>query len=406
MNYLSLLEKVPNILKEIAEFRTSGVKPNGKLAIGYGLAKKVGEEASRFGVGKALFITDKTIVNLGLHKVVLDSLEKAGYSVDMRDDIEPEPHYETAERIQEYVRKTAYKVVVGMGGGSAMDMAKVAAIMATNEGEALQYMTGTPIKNEGLPCILLPTTSGTGSEVSPFVVVSKDDKKLFISTPYAYATIALVDPLLTVTMPPRVTAATGLDALTHGVEGLMGKPNPLSEMFTSKCVEYVFKYLPRACADGNDLEARYYMSFASVLGMMSYTQGGGLYSHSMSYILTIHNNQPHGLGCGVTLPYTVMYNYEYVQDMLVKFARIVIPEAKGTDEEVALKMVEQFRSLLEQINVPVSLEGLGVAQDSIEVFADELVNKYYRLRNPRSMNLEEAKRLVEAMWHGRLEKVS
>jgi len=406
MEYLNWLAKIPENLKEIAEFRTSGVKPNGKLAIGFGLAKKVGEEAKKFGTGKALFVTDKTIVSLGLHKIVVDSLEESGFSVDIIDDIEPEPHYETAEGIQEYVRKTPYKVVVGMGGGSPMDMAKVAAIMATNEGEALQYMTGTPIKNEGLPCILLPTTSGTGSEVSPYVVVSKDDKKLFISTPYAYATIALVDPLLTVTMPPKVTAATGLDALTHGVEGLMGKPNPLSEMLTNKCVEYVFKYLPRACTNGEDLEARYYMSFASVFGMMAYTQGGGLYSHSMSYILTIHNNQPHGQGCGVTLPYTIMFNFDYVQEMLVKFARIVIPEVEGTGKEIALKMVEQFRSLLEKVNVPISLEGLGVAEDSIESYAEELVNKYYRVKNPRPMNLEEAKRLMKAMWQGRLERIS
>jgi alcohol dehydrogenase class IV len=405
MDYFKLMEKVPENLKEIAEFRTAGVKPNGKLAFGFGLANTVGEEAAKFGVGKALLITDKVITKLSIHEVSVNSLERAGFSVDIYDDVEAEPHLETAQKVQDFARQVKYQVVIGIGGGSSMDMAKVAAIMATNPGDALQYMTGTPIVNEGLPCILLPTTSGTGSEVSPFVVTSKGDKKLFISTPYAYATVSLVDPLLTVTMPSKVTASTGLDALTHGVEGLTGKPNALSEIFTNKCVEYTFKYLERACTDGEDLEARYYMSLASVLGMMSYTQGGGLYSHSMSYILTIHNNVPHGLGCGVTLPYTLMFNIDNIKGMLAKFVNTIEPEITGTEEELATLAITKIFNLLPKVGAPVSLRGLGVNDTSVFSMAEELVNKYYRLKNPRKMSLEEAQMLVSCMYEGKLERI-
>ncbi|MEI7885414.1 MAG: iron-containing alcohol dehydrogenase [Clostridia bacterium] len=401
MNYFDLLKKVPEHLKEISEFRTTGVKPNGKLAIGFGLADKVGEEAAKFGVGKALLVTDKVITKLGLHKVSLDSLERAGFSVDVYDEVEAEPHVETAQRIQEFVRKSDYKVVIGLGGGSPMDMAKVAAIMATNPGDVLPYMTGTAITNEGLPCILLPTTSGTGSEVSPYVVTSKDGKKLFIATPYAYATVALIDPLLTATMPAKVTAATGLDALTHGVEGLIGKPNPFSEALTNKCVEYVFDYLVRACDDSEDLEARYYMSLASVFGMMAYTQGGGLYSHSMSYILTINNNVAHGLGCGISLPYTLMFNIESINGMLAKFSKIIDPDLKGSAKELALHFIDSVHQLLTKVGAPNSLKELGISRDAIPSMADELVNKYYRVKNPRKMDLVEANKCVESMWEGK-----
>jgi alcohol dehydrogenase class IV len=405
MDYFDLLSKVPEHLKEISEFRTTGVKPNGKLSIGFGLADKVGEESLKFGVGKALLVTDKLISSMGLHKITLNSLEKAGFEVDIFDDVEAEPHVETAQAIQEYVRRENYKVVVGIGGGSPMDMAKVAAIMGTNQGDVLDYMTGTLITNEGLPCILLPTTSGTGSEVSPYVVTSKGDKKLFISTPYAYATVAFVDPLLTVTMPPRVTASTGLDALTHGIEGLIGKPNPFSEILTNKCVEHVFNYLERAYTNGEDLEARYYMSLASVLGMMSYTQGGGLYAHSMSYIMTIHHNIPHGMGCGMSLPYTLMFNIDFVKSMLAKFSNIIDPDYKEIESKLAMNTVEKIYEMLIKLGIPVSLNDINIDKTQLTNISNDLVEKYYRTKNPRSMNKEESYALVESMWEGKLKTI-
>ena len=405
MDYSALMAMVPENLKEIITFQTSGTKVYGKIAIGFGLAEKVGEEAKKLGNGKIFLVTDKTITGLGLSGIVLDSLQKAGFVVDVFDEVEPDPHLETALRVQDLVRKSNYGVVVGLGGGSVIDMAKVASLTATNTGDIKNYMTGNPIEQEGLPSIMMPTTSGTGSEVSSYIVLSGEDKKMFFASPYIYPTIALDDPLFTSTMPPKVTAATGLDALSHGVEGLIGKPGPISEALTNKCVEYVFNFLERACNNGEDLEARFYMSFASVLGMMSYTQGGGLYAHSCSYILALYNGTPHGMGCGVTLPYTLMFNLDNIKDVLVRFARIIDPKIQGSDEELAGITVQNFYDLLERVNMPNNLKDLGVNADFLTDFAKDLINKYYRVRNPRPMIMEEAEKLIDSMWHGELKQI-
>ncbi len=406
MDYESLLEQVPGQLKNPAEFRTVGVKGKGKLAVGFGLVRTLGEEASKLGSGKVLLVTDKTMVKLGIHKLAAGPLEKAGFSVQIFDDVEPEPHLETCQKVQDLTREQGFSVVVGLGGGSPMDVAKAASLAPGNPRELIDYMTGTPLEGEGLPCILVPTTSGTGSEVSPYIVTSKGDKKLFIGNPLVYGTVALVDPLLTVTMPPKVTACTGLDALSHGVEGMIGKTNPLTETFTLKCVEYVFKYLEKAVADGNDLEARYYMSFASLFGMMSYTQGGGLYAHSMSYILTIDSGTPHGLGCGMALPYTFMFNLRKIAPTLVKMAPLIGVDPSGNPEEVGKKVAVRFKELVSSVGIPSNLKELGVSEKDVDRYAGDLVAKYYRANNPRPMSPEEGLALVRSMWNGNLTEIA
>jgi len=343
-----------------------------------------------------------------MHQIIINSLNKKNCQVTLFSEVEAEPRIETARKIQELVRRKDYSLVIGLGGGSVMDMAKIASIMATNDGDVEDYMTGaTSIIKEGLPTILIPTTSGTGSEVSPFIVLSKEDKKLFIGSPYVYATIALVDPLLTVSMPEKITAATGLDALSHGVEGLIARTNPFTEALSYQCTEYVFRYLEKAYIDGLDLEARYYMSCASVLGMMSYAQGGGLYAHSLSYILTLHKGVPHGIGCGLALPYTLMFNFDYIEPILLKMARHIIKENINDlpDEEIVLKIIKLFYQLLLKVKMPARLQDLGIEKGKINLFASELVNKYYRDKNPRTLTEGKAKELLEMMWQGSLKRI-
>ena len=404
MDYAALKNIIPENLNEVCTIQTAGSKPSGKVAIGFGLAEKVGEEALKIATGRALLVTDKTISGLGLHSVVEKSLTDANIEVDIYDKVEPEPHIETARELQQIVRDGDYGLVVGLGGGSTLDMTKVAYAAKANPEDILVYLQGKPLANEGLPSILLPTTSGTGSEVSPYIVTSSEGKKLFVGSSCFYPTVALVDPLLTATMPPKVTAATGLDALSHAVEGYTARPTPFSDAMATKAVEYTFNYLEKACRDGNDLEARFYMSYASVMGMMAYIQGGGLYAHSCSYILTLYNNTPHGLGCGVALPHTLMFNLDYIGETLARYARAVDPDLHGSTGELAAKMVEKFFNLLVRVGAPSSLQELGVPEDMIPVFAKEFMEKYYRTRNPRKLDEKEALKFVSLMWEGKMER--
>jgi alcohol dehydrogenase class IV len=287
-----------------------------------------------------------------------------------------------------------------MGGGSVLDIAKAAALCPGDRDDILQYLDGAPVRGEGRSSILLPTTSGTGSEISPFIVLKDGNRKRFLSTPYAYATVAMIDPILTVTMPPRVTAATGLDALSHGVEGAVAKRDPYTEALSEKCVELVFGYLPKAYKDGENLAARYYMCFASVLGMMSYAQAGGLYAHSVSYILTMSHRIPHGIGCGMALPHTLLFNKQYIQPLLDRFSRAMPFATEKGETGGPLGTIRRFQDLLKTLKVPVGLCDLGVEKRMKDAFVRELMDVYPRPRNPRKMTRQDADDLFEAMWRG------
>jgi alcohol dehydrogenase class IV len=397
-----LKNRIPEELSAISTLRGAGSKSHGGASIGFGLAERTGEAVSSVagagGVG--LLVTDPTLLELGLHGVVADSLAEAGLKVDVFSDVESEPSVECARGVQETVRSKGYDFVVGMGGGSVLDMAKTAALMITNPGDVLQYFTGTDLVADGAPLFLLPTTSGTGSEVSPFIVISDGPDKRFIATPRALATISYVDPLLTASMPPKVTAATGLDALSHGVEGAISMRDPFTEALAAKTVALVLRYLPQAFTDGEDLVARYYMSFASVLGMTAYAQGGGLYAHSISYILTTDRKTPHGIGCGVSLPYTLCYTSEYIGPILDELARSIPDGYHGAKQKPDLP--EAIMQLLDRVGVPSSLGALGMDAEFSDIFAEKLAGTYFRAKNPRGMSRDDAAGLYDAMLRGDL----
>jgi alcohol dehydrogenase class IV len=400
MKYSDYKKRVPDQLREITIFRGAGIKPHGKAVFGFGLAEQVGEEAIRLGGRNVLLVTHPTITKLGLHEVVVASMKRAGMSCDIFDKVDAEPSVESARTLEEVVRRKGYDLIVGLGGGSALDMAKAAALCTGNREGVDQFLDGTPVTGEGSPLILLPTTAGTGSEISPFIVLKDGDKKRFFGTPYAYATVAMIDPMLTVTMPPRVTAATGLDALTHGVEGAIAKRDAYTEALSGKCTELVFGYLPRAYKDGEDLDARYHMSFASLLGMMAYSQAGGLYAHSISYILTMSHQIPHGIGCGIALPYTLLFNEPHIRPLLVRFAQAINLGTGKIRANGTFVTIRRFHKLLKTLEVPVSLCELGVEKSMKDTFIRELMDIYPRPRNPRKMTCEDADNLFNAMWCG------
>jgi len=299
--------------------------------------------------------------------------------------------------------------VVGLGGGSSMDIAKLTSLVATNEQKPFELIKQIVVDKKevakpALKKILIPTTSGTGSEVSRFFVVSVGKDKYFPGSPYAYPEIAIIDPGLTVSMPPKITASTGIDALSHAVDSMMNKlANPFYDSLAVGGIELIAKYLRRATFNGEDLEARYYMSMGATISMISMTGTGGLFSHSISYVLAMFQPTAHGIGCGVGLPYTMAFNLPVVEDKLAMIARAMGERVESlSTREAGKRAAELVYELTADVKLPVSLKEMGFQHEDVYKMAEICLTKYPRVNNPRPMSKEECLALFEAMWEGKI----
>jgi len=399
--------EVPPHLKREFVFQTAGILPPNGVLFGFNTVHKVGEQAAKLGSKQVLLVTDEIMVQLGYADLVRESLEKAGMKVEVFGKVDPEPHMETADALYEMVRKTKADLVVGLGGGSSMDMAKLTSVVATNEQSPFELMSKKVVTKPALKKILIPTTSGTGSEVSMFFVASAGKDKYFMGSPYAYPEISIIDPGLTISMPPKVTASTGIDALSHAVESLMNKlANPFYDSLGLGGVELIAKYLRRATFNGQDLEARYYMSMGATVAMISMTGTGGLYAHSISYVLAMFQPTAHGIGCGVGLPYTMAFNLPLIQDKLAVIARAMGERTESLSPAAAAqRAVEMVYELTADVKMPVSLKEMGFQHEDVYKMAEICITKYPRVNNPRPMSKEDCLALFEAMWEGNINKV-
>ena len=396
--------EVPAHLKREFVFQTAGILPPNGILFGFNTIQKVGEQAKKLGAQQVLLVTDETMVQLGYADLIKGLLEKEGMKVEVYGKVDPEPHMETADALYDLVRKTKSDLVIGLGGGSSMDMAKLTSIVATNPQTPLELMTKKVVNSPALKKILIPTTSGTGSEVSMFFVCSGGKDKYFMGSPYAYPEIAIIDPGLTLSMPPRITASTGIDALSHAVESIMNKlANPWYDCLGVGGIELISKYLRRATFNGQDLEARYYLSMGATLAMISMTGTGGLYAHSISYVLAMFQPTAHGIGCGVGLPYTMAFNLPVIEEKLALIARAMGDKVESlSTREAASSAAELVYDLTADVKLPVSLKEMGFQHEDVYKMAEICITKYPRPNNPRSMSKEECLALFEAMWEGKL----
>ena len=358
-----LLKHAPQNLAKPVNFRTAGLRPPQQFQIGLGVSQQVGTCAAKLTEGKkALVVSDEVLDKIGTVDTIVSFLDEAGFSVETFTNVEPEPHIETADAIYDQYIDKDISVMVGLGGGSVIDMSKLAAQALGNNLPPHNYADSkaTP-NNDGLPLILLPTTSGSGSEVSIYVVVTCGQEKRFFSDPQWLPNVSLIDPVLTVSMPPSVTAATGMDALTHAVEPIMHANNtPMCEALCLSAIDMIAKYLRRAVAVGEDLEARYNMLVGSSMAIMGFNMAGGLYAHSVSYIIPIYKPTPHGLGCALGLPYLMDYNLPVIPDRLTRIAKAMGEPVRTNSELGAAKQaVHAVISLMKDIDLPLTLKDFG-----------------------------------------------
>lgn len=375
-----------------------------KIMFGEGTAKDVPELVKQFGARSVFLVSDPVISKIGVTAQLAEPIRAAGIKIEIFDQVEPEPSIQAAETVVKVARGSRYDLVIGLGGGSSLDMAKLASISATNPEPMADFIGVGKVRRPGVPKILVPTTSGTGAEITMNSIISNKEEhlKLGIVSPFNIADVAVIDPLLTLSMPPKVTAATGLDALTHAVESLMSIDlNPFCEPLAIDAVKLIFQSLPVAYREGNNIAARRDMSLAAMLAGISLAISGVLAGHAAAYSFTV--TVPHGTGCAIALPYVMEFNAPACLPRLVAIAEAAgVAEPDKSQEKNSFNAVQAVRKLMEEVGSPTSLKQIGIMESDIESMAKNMLTvKRLLAHNPRTFTEEDAKQLFRRMYEGR-----
>lgn len=365
----------------------------GNNAVGH-----LGKETKRLGARKVAVITDPGLVSAGIDQPVIASLKAENLETALFKDVEPDPRIEIFSKSADFVKKSKADIIVGLGGGSALDVAKATAVMITNPDPIESYAGVNLVPKPGLPTIMIPTTAGTGSEVTSISVLSdtKNKVKKGVVSDYMFAKLALVDPLLTIKLPPEITASTGLDALIHAIESYVGKQaTVLTEPLALSAIQLIAKYLRRAYANGSDIEARDGMAKASLLAGLAFanTQTGAAHACGMSLGGMFHI--PHGISISLMLPAVMKFNCIVAPE---KFADIALAFGEVIDGlapmAAAMKAVDAVVHLINDLGFQMGLGNYDVKESDIPALADGAMPAA-RLwnNNPRNATKEQVEEI-------------
>jgi len=372
----------------------------GRLVMGNGAVSELAAVMRALGRKKALVITDSGLVKAGIYDRVSNVLRDGAIGHACFDRVEPDPRIEIAYDCLETAEDGGYDVLVGLGGGSSLDIAKVVSILLTNGGDVGEYVGIDRVPEAGVDTVLIPTTAGTGSEVTPIAVLSdkKEHLKKGIVSDRLYASAAIIDPELTTSLPPRVTAYTGIDALTHSIEAYTNKyAQPFVDTFALESIRLIGKNLRRAVNCGDDIDARYNMSLASLYGGMCLGSVNTAAVHALAYPLGGTFDVPHGVANALLLPYVMQFN---VTANLEKFARIAAALGEPTRgmplNEAAARSVKAVANLCRDIGIISRMRDLDIPRGAINDMAAAAM-KVTRLlnNNPREITEDEARRIYE-----------
>lgn len=374
-----------------------------KILFGLNVAKAVASEVASLGGGKPLVATDPGVVEAGLLAPVLKSLEEASVPYVLFDKVEPEPPARVVDEGTEVFRKEGCDIVIGVGGGSSLDVAKGISVMATNQGSVLDYCGFDLLKRRGVPKILLPTTSGTGSEVTRVFVITDqaENTKKAVYSPYVLAEVAMVDPLLTMSMPPKVTADTGLDALVHAIETYVSmNATPFSDILAERAIELIGMYLPMAWAKGSNLTARYHMALAATVAGMAFASGGLGAVHGLCYPLGTEYHMSHGRSNAIMLPHVMRFNIPGNPDKFANIASLLGRDVEGLSSlEAAQMAVEAVEDLLDCIQVPYRLRDYGIPESDLpKLVAGGMKQTRLFVPNPRDLSEEDVRGIFQEAY--------
>ncbi|HAT4113448.1 TPA: L-threonine dehydrogenase [Clostridium perfringens] len=355
--------------------------------------KDAGDQVGELGFKKALIVTDKVLGQIGIVKKVTDVLDNKNIEYAIYDETKPNPTVKNVNDGLALLKEKECDFVISLGGGSAHDCAKGIALLATNGGEIKDYEGVDKSKKPQLPMVGINTTAGTGSEMTLFAIITDEERhiKMALVDKHLTPIIAVNDPMLMLAMPKSLTAATGMDALTHAIEAYVStSATPITDACAEKAIELISNYLVNAVENGQDVEARDMMAYAEYLAGMAFNNASLGYVHAMAHQLGGFYNLPHGVCNAILLPHVQEYNKATSASRLAKIAKIMGGNIEGlTDEQGADLCIDMIKSLSQTVGIPEGLGVLGVKESDFETLATNALNDACSLTNPRKGNLEE-----------------
>ncbi|NOY70108.1 MAG: iron-containing alcohol dehydrogenase [Deltaproteobacteria bacterium] len=369
-----------------------------KVVYETGVATDLKPELDIIGIEKYFIVSDKPIADLGLVRKVEDGLVESGFIVTGKyTEVTQDADLEGVKRCAGQIKASGAQGIIAIGGGSVIDTAKAANILFSKGGDLVEDYSGAQTLTSRLnPLIVIPTTAGTGSEVTMVsMVYDRDNKeKLAFVDKYLLPDVAVLDPEMTLSLPPKLTASTGMDALTHSMEAFVGTAaSPISDAFAYCAIELIIKNLVAAVQNGDDVEARGAMLIGSCMAGISFTHSMVGCVHGMAHATGALYRVPHGVANGIYLPYGLEYNFEEIYEKLAKLASPMGIDASGKDDKfLARAVIEKVFEVRKELNkldaLPLRLRDIGIPKDGLEAIAEGAINDGTSFYNPREMEEE------------------
>ena len=375
----------------------------GRIVFGAGSLERLGEEIRRIGGSKVMVVTDPGLKSAGVVDQVTAVLEKTKLDFNVFADVEPDPRIEVALACTAAAKSIGPDAIVGLGGGSSLDIAKVASVMLTNEGPIEKYFGMELVPKPGVPLILIPTTAGTGSEMTSICVLSdtRNQVKKGIVSGHMYARAALLDPLLTLALPPRVTAMTGMDALVHAIESFVGlQASIFTDTLNLQAIRLVAANLRQAFAQGGNITARENMLQASCLAGMAFSNTQNGLSHALALSIGGKHHLPHGLLTAFTIPWVMEYNLIANPPKFIQIAKAFGERTAHLPEIEAPRLsVKAVKNPLADLAISCRLSDYGIPREEFPALAKGTMSGARLINNnPRRVFEEDVVAILEANY--------
>lgn len=369
------------------------------VCVNSGGSRNLANYIDQLNARRVLFVTDPGIVKSGLAEAVLEHLRTSGVKIQIFSQVQADPPAHIIYDAVDIATQFNADCVVGFGGGSSMDVAKLVALMAQS-GSRLDDIYGVNVaKGSRLKLILIPTTSGTGSEVTPIsIVTTGENEKKGVVSPLLLPDVALLDAELTVGLPRHITAATGVDAMVHAIEAYTGKihKNPISDCLAKEALKLLSRSIYIACSDGKNIKAREEMLLGACLAGMSFANSPVGAVHALAYPIGARHHVPHGLSNSLVLPYVAAFNKSHVMTQYSELFDVISPSSKGDDASRANGFLDYVKNLGSSLDLPTKLSEVGISANDIPALANDAMKQSRLLvNNPADLDIQAATAIYE-----------